>query len=138
MTAPFDTATPLGEFIRTLLGSLGALERATIIERTQLGRLRAAREGRWLGGKPPYGYRVVDRRLVVEPAETAAVQRIFQLYVREDMGLIPIAEPLNAEGVPSPFGQRGQTTRRWPNAERRWNSGTLSRILRNTASVSRY
>jgi site-specific DNA recombinase len=90
MTEPFDTATPLGEFIMTLLGSLGALERATIIERPNLGRLRAAREGRWLGGKPPYGYRVVDKRLVVEPAEAAIVQRIFQLYVHEDMGLIRI------------------------------------------------
>ena len=54
------------------------------------------------------------------------------------MGLIPIAELLNAEGVPSPFGQRGQTTRRWPDGERRWSTGPLSRILRNTASVSRY
>ncbi len=137
-TEPFDTATPPGEFIMTLLGSLGALERATIIERTNLGRLCAARKGRWLGGKPPYGYRVVDKRLVVEPAEAATVQRIFHLYVREGMGLIPIAELLNAEGVPSPFGQREQTTRRWPDGERRWNTGTLSRILRNTADVGRY
>lgn len=133
MTEPFDTATPLGEFIMTLLGSLGALERATIIEWTNLGRLRAAREGRWLGGKLPYGYRVVDKRLVVEPAEAATVQRIFQLYVHEGMGLIPIAE-----GVSSPFGQRGQATRRWPDGERRWNTGILSRVLRNTAYVGRY
>ena len=138
MTEPFDTATPLGEFIMTLLGSLGALERATIIERTNLGRLRAAREGRWLGGKPPYGYRVVDKRLVVEPTEAAIVQRIFRLYVEEGMGLIPIAELLNAEGVASPFGQRGQTTRRWPDGERRWNTGTISRLLHNTAYVGRY
>lgn len=31
MIEPFDTTTPLGEFILTLLGSLAALERATIV-----------------------------------------------------------------------------------------------------------
>lgn len=142
MTEPFDTSSPLGEFIMTLLGSLAALERATILERMSLGKHRAAREGRWLGGAPPFGYRVEgpehDRRLVVHPEEAAVVQRIFHLYVHEGMGLIPIMELLNAEGVPSPYASRGIKTERWPEGERRWNTGTLSRLLRNTAYVGRY
>jgi DNA invertase Pin-like site-specific DNA recombinase len=80
MTEPFDTSSPLGEFIMTLLGSLAALERATILERMSLGKHRAAREGRWLGGAPPFGYRVEgpehDRRLVVHPEEAAVARRM--------------------------------------------------------------
>lgn len=142
MTEPFDTTTPLGEFIMTLLGSLAALERATIVERMTLGKHRAAREGRWLGGAPPFGYRVEgpdhDRRLVIDERQAEIVRRIFRLYVYEGMGLVPIADLLNAEGVPSPYAARGQTTRRWPEGVRRWNTGTLSRLLRNTAFIGRY
>jgi DNA invertase Pin-like site-specific DNA recombinase len=142
MTEPFDTSSPLGEFIMTLLGSLAALERATILERMSLGKHRAAREGRWLGGAPPFGYRVEgpehDRRLVVDEAQAAVVRRIFHLYVHEGLGLIPLAELLNAEGVPTPYQARGQTTKRWPGEARRWNTGTLSRLLRNTAYIGRY
>lgn len=142
MTEPFDTSTPLGEFIMTMLGSLAALERATIVERMTLGKHRAAREGRWMGGTPPFGYRVEgpehNRRLVIHPEEAAVVARIFHLYVHEDMGLAQIADLLNAEGVLSPFAGRGQQTKRWPEGERRWNTGTLSRLLRNTAYVGRY
>jgi site-specific DNA recombinase len=142
MTEPFDTSTPLGEFIMTLLGSLAELERATIVERMTLGKHRAAREGRWPGGAPPYGYRVEgpehDRRLVVDEDQAAVVRRIFHLYVHEGMGLIPIAELLNAEGVPSPYEARGRTTKRWPDGRRRWSTGTLSRLLRNSVYVGRY
>lgn len=152
MTEPFDTASPLGEFTMTLLGSLAALERATILERVTLGKHRAAREGRWLGGAPPYGYRVVDRRLVVHPEEAAVVRRIFQLYVHEGLGLRPLANLLNAEGVPAPearharrgggTGDNGGGTKIEAKAEvgdvSRWTIGTLSRLLRTTAYAGRY
>jgi site-specific DNA recombinase len=134
MTEPFDTSTPLGEFIMTLLGSLAALERATILERTSLGKLRALRDGRWNGGVPPMGYRAVDKRLVVDPAEAEIVQRIFRLYVEDGLGLDPIAALLNAEGVPTAGGIRGAKYG-ISSGSPRWSSGTISRILRHKAYV---
>ena len=60
MTEPFDTATPTGEFVLTLLGSIATLELNTIKERTALGQKRIAEAGKWTGGVIPYGYRTDD------------------------------------------------------------------------------
>ena len=74
---------------------------------------------------------------MVEPAEAAIVQRSGHRYIHERMGLIPVAELLNAEDVPLPFGRREQATRRRPDGERRWTTGTLWRLLHNPAYAGR-
>jgi site-specific DNA recombinase len=60
MTEPFDTGDPNGRFLLTILAGVADLERETILERMWHGANRAAREGKWLGGIVPYGYRVND------------------------------------------------------------------------------
>jgi len=78
---------------------------------------QAAIEGRFLGGRPPYGYQLVDadphpnpgkaatgqRLHKLGPDATAApiVVRIFQEYA-DGFGLKRIASGLKADGVPSP------------------------------------
>lgn len=132
-TEPFDTAQPIGRFLMHLLASMAELERETIRERADLGRARAAREGRWLGGAPPFGYRVEgdrhNRRLVIHEDEAAIVRRIFALAL--DMGLVQLQNTLNAEGVPAPYALRGKQANGW-------QIGTLYRILTNTAYIGRY
>src|SRR5262249_38836886 len=102
--------------------------------------------GHWSGGTPPFGYRRAVVRadgtttaldpgrwkargervvLVVEPAEAAIVRyEIFEAYVRGALGLLAIAEALNARGVPPPA-----TGRRLGHAA--WGKGTVWWILRN-------
>ncbi|WP_406372707.1 hypothetical protein [Streptomyces sp. NBC_01550] len=74
-------------------------------------------EGRYLGGRPPYGYRLVDlsphpnpgkaatgRRLHgLEPEPVAApiVVRIFAEYLR-GLGIFAIAEGLTHDQIPDP------------------------------------
>jgi hypothetical protein len=73
-------------------------------------------EGRYLGGRPPYGHTLkdlgphpnpakaaTDRRLhgLTPHPETAPVVRIFAEYLRDD-GIFAIAERLTAEGIPCP------------------------------------
>ncbi len=60
MTQPFDTSTPIGRLFMQMMGSFAEYERETILERTSLGKQRAARDGRWVGGMPPFGYRIVN------------------------------------------------------------------------------
>ncbi|MDH3602414.1 MAG: recombinase family protein, partial [Candidatus Tectomicrobia bacterium] len=65
VTEPFDTATPIGNFLFQLLGSLAELEKSTIVERMTLGRDRVARDGLWTGGPIPFGYDIdEDGRLI--------------------------------------------------------------------------
>src|SRR5437867_6158590 len=56
MTEPFDTASPSGRFLLTILSGVAGLERDTIIQRSAEGINRLARAGAWLGGVTPYGF----------------------------------------------------------------------------------
>jgi site-specific DNA recombinase len=78
---------------------------------------QAKHEGRFLGGRPPYGYRLADagvhpnpgkaamggrlHRLEPDPAVAPVVARIFREYLR-GAGLFAIAERLTRDGIPSP------------------------------------
>jgi site-specific DNA recombinase len=138
MTEPFDTSTPLGNATLQLLGVFAELDRANILEKTDDGARRCARESRWLGGLAPLGYTVkyewktgrpTDPRLAVEPVEAALVHRIFTMCGEERMSLRNIADLLNAEGVPSRNEAREKG--RVGKSGRGWQIGTLSVILHN-------
>jgi site-specific DNA recombinase len=127
MTEPFDTSTPLGTFVLQLLGMLAELEKSNIRDRSVTGSMRCAREGKWLGGLSPLGYKVEGGRLVVEPEEAALVDRIFTLCSEERMTLQEIVDLLNAEDVPVRNERRGKGK-----MGTRWQKGTVSKILHNT------
>src|SRR5215207_6054400 len=67
-TEPFDTASPIGRFLFSLLGSMAELERSTISERMTGGRDRVARAGQYTGGPIPFGYDLDDKRRLVPSA----------------------------------------------------------------------
>lgn len=95
----FDSASPSGRLQRSILGSFAEFEREAIRERTWAGKLATARRGLWPGGAPPFGFRVVDRRLVEDPIEAAVVRRAVHLIVHDGLGLPQAAAQLNAEGA---------------------------------------
>ena len=102
------------------LSNYGTMSRAER-NRTRLrvaNAMRAhAKAGRWLGGRPPYGYRLVEigphpnpskaasgarlHQLAPDPETAPVVQRIFALYAA-GAGYKQIATKLTLEGVPSP------------------------------------
>jgi site-specific DNA recombinase len=75
------------------------------------GKIRAAREGKWLGGAAPYSYTLRDQRLVPgEPEKVAVVKELFERYARTPVGLRKLAEDLNTRGVASPSGGQWSLT----------------------------
>jgi hypothetical protein len=58
----------------------------------------------WMGGHPPLGYRVHERKLVVDPAEAATVRMIFERFVRTGSATT-LARTLAAEGVTTKRGR---------------------------------
>lgn len=54
-------------------------ERNNITKRTMGGRAVKASKGGYAGGRAPYGYKVMDRRLVVVPDEAETVRKIFEM-----------------------------------------------------------
>ncbi len=55
----FDTSTPMGRAMITIAAVFAQLERETIAERVRDNMFLLARDGRWLGGRPPVGYSIM-------------------------------------------------------------------------------
>ena len=104
---PFETSSSSGRFLLAMLGSVAQLERDVLRERLTLGYQRAVREGRWIGGNPPLGYRLSrGRKLEIAPAEADVVRRIFALYATGGHSVLTIANVLNLDGVPTARAMR--------------------------------
>lgn len=133
-TEPFDTATPIGQFLFQLLGSLAELERTTIIERTTLGRDRVARDGKWTTGWLPAGYDldasgrlIPSERLLPDGSTEADMIRDVFRRIADGATLVSEARRLEALGVPC-------IKRRPPapdNVRTRWWPTTIHKIIRH-------
>src|SRR5215218_7156812 len=55
-TGPLDLATPTGRMAARVYGAVARYEVEHMAERQQRARLQAATDGRWSGGRRPFGY----------------------------------------------------------------------------------
>lgn len=82
-----------------------------INRRLQRGRLASVKEGKWVGGQVPFGYRKVDiehekgKMLVPIPEQAEVVKAIFEWYVNDDVPLYTISVRLNESGIKTAKGQ---------------------------------
>ena len=114
-TEPFDTGAAAGRMMLQMLAVFAEFEHATIVDRISAGIERCAKEGRWFGGRPPFGYvfSSEDRVLVPDPVKAPVVQRVFDLYARERLGTRTIAQQLRDEGAPAPSAGWGHPGVHW-------------------------
>jgi site-specific DNA recombinase len=142
---PVDPGSEAHDLVMTLFGGMSKGERTRIKTRVRAAMsAQTATEGRFLGGRPPYGYQLVDaglhphpgkaavgarlHRLEPDPATAAVVARIFELFLAGH-GYYAIAEQLTAEAIPSPAGHdRGRNPHRLGRA---WAKSAIRAILRN-------
>lgn len=87
------------------------------------------KDGKFVGGKAPYGYKLVLsgeisnhgralHKLVIVPEQAEVVRQIFGYAVNQGMGFLKIANTLNENGVPAPILDQ-------------WKNGTVRSILTN-------
>jgi DNA invertase Pin-like site-specific DNA recombinase len=92
-------------------------------------------KGKWTG-KRPYGYQVVDGRLVLDPYEAAVMRRIVA-DIHNGLSARQVAKALNDEGVPSPGTAKAEEIRaqgREPkNQPTTWGMSTILDLLHNPA-----
>lgn len=86
-TEPFDTSTSLGKAMLGILAVFAQLERDMIVERTTAGRRQRIKQGKWPGGRIPFGYEHVDGRLTIIPHEAELLREIYRRYLRGDSRL---------------------------------------------------
>lgn len=140
-----DPGSEAHDLVMTLFGGMSKGERTRIKTRVRSAMsAQAAVEGRFLGGRPPYGYRLADagphpnpskaadgKRLHVlepDPITAPVVRRIFDEYLAGS-GCFAIAEDLTREGIASPSGHDRQR-----NPHRHglaWGKSAVRAILRN-------
>ena len=83
VTQQFNTTTSMGRLMLNVLLSFAQFEREITGERIRDKIGASKKKGMWMGGVPPMGYDVVDRKLVVNERDAEAVRRIFDLYLDE-------------------------------------------------------
>ena len=87
VSGSFDDS-PQGKFTLTVMLAAAELERDMISERTQRGRERRVREGRYIAGpNTPYGYKWAGDTLVEDPDTAAVVRQIFAWAAKDNDGL---------------------------------------------------
>ena len=109
VTQAFNTATSMGRLTLNVLLSFAQFEREVTGERIRDKIAASKKKGMWMGGYPPLGYDVKDRKLVVNEAEAETVRYIFRRYRELRFGA-------PAQGAPRCSGHRQQAphSARWP------------------------
>lgn len=81
VTQQFNTANSMGRLTLNMLLSFAQFEREVTAERIRDKIAASKRKGMWMGGLPPLGYDVRDKKLVVNSDEAVTVRQIFGLYL---------------------------------------------------------
>ena len=98
VTQSFNTTTSMGRLTLNILLSFAQFEREVTAERIRDKIAASRRKGIWMGGVPPYGYRVENRKLVVDETEADDVRWIFARFLEIGSATI-LAKEVAARGI---------------------------------------
>jgi site-specific DNA recombinase len=97
VTQSFCTTSSMGRLTLNVLLSFGQFEREVAAERIRDKFAASRRKGMWMGGHPPLGYEVRDRKLVINETEGALVRHIFERFLQVGSAT-KLVQDLNAAG----------------------------------------
>ncbi len=100
VTQAFNTTTSMGRLTLNILLSFAQFERELAGERVR-DKIAASRQrGIWMGGMPPLGYDVSDRKLIPNPEEAKVVREMFTRFAAMP-SMATLVRDLRARGVTS-------------------------------------
>ncbi|MBF0185613.1 MAG: recombinase family protein [Magnetococcales bacterium] len=103
VTQSFNTTTSMGRLTLNMLLSFAQYEREISAERIRDKVAASKKKGMWMGGHPPFGYDVRDRKLVINESEAETVRWLFQRFM-ECRSATQMVRELTEKGV---HGKRG-------------------------------
>lgn len=98
--------------------------------------IREVENGNFIGGKAPYGYRLVEiaekdshkrnrHKMEIIEEQAEVVRKIYDLYIHQGYGYEKIAKELNRAGIPAVSADK-------------WKNGTVCSILKNPIYMGYY
>ncbi len=93
-----DSSTQGGRLTMAILSAVAEIEKENITVQFLSGKMQKLGEGGWPGGPIPYGYRNINKKLVIEPGEAEIVKLIYNLYGQDGMMVNSVVNYLNGHG----------------------------------------
>ncbi|MGA9993809.1 MAG: recombinase family protein [Pyrinomonadaceae bacterium] len=131
---PAEASPGARAMMRAIYAGVAQYDREDILANSKAGMERVAHAGGWLGGRTPFGYKLVPfiaadlsykgKRLEVDEEQSAVLREMRALYVSKK-SLRPVADYLNARGIPHPMGWHN------PARNRPWYTATIHHLLAN-------
>ena len=118
-----DSSKEAGKLMISVLSAVAEIERENIRVQTMEGRIQKAREGKWNGGFAPYGYKLVDGKLIINEEEAIAIRTIFDQYVNTSVGANGLSKYLENHGIRKIPRQNGKNPL--------FDAGLIRKILKN-------
>lgn len=109
-TELIDTTTPEGRLMFHQFGSFAQYERELIGQRTKMGLMKRLKMGFW-NTSPPYGYKLVKKKLIIHEPEARIVRMIFDCFLNKNMGVTIIAMRLNDQNIKRRTANKWRGTR---------------------------
>ena len=100
VTQQFNTTSSMGRLTLNILLSFAQFEREVTGERIRDKITASRQKGMWMGGTPPLGYSIKDKKLFIVPEEAEAVRFMFQEYLKSPL-TIDLIKVLKAKGIKS-------------------------------------
>jgi DNA invertase Pin-like site-specific DNA recombinase len=133
VTQAFNTTTSMGRLTLNVLLSFAQFEREVIGERIRDKIAASKKKGMWMGGVPPLGYDVKDRKLIVNFDEAKRVLSIYQRYLKLE-SVPELVDDLKKRGI------RGKSWTTQKGVKRKGGfmaRGALYRLLGNPVYLGR-
>lgn len=137
------------KLLTTILSGVAEMERTLTKQRSISGLIKKVSDGNWTGGKfLPYGYKRVDKKLVIEDTESVVIKEIFKKYL-DGFGTKRIANYLNNKKTPTRYNlvvdDKVKKYNKWKSKDDEieykkgedfeWKDGTIYSILTNKVYI---
>jgi len=130
VTQQFNTANSMGRLTLNVLLSFAQFEREVTAERIRDKIAASKKKGLWMGGLPPLGYDVREKKLVINRSEAETVRSLFDIYLR--LGTV---RALKEEADRRAFMTKRRTVKFRQTGGRPFSRGHLYQLLHNPIYV---
>jgi site-specific DNA recombinase len=133
VTQQFNTTSSMGRLTLNMLLSFAQFEREVTAERIRDKIAASKKKGLWMGGPPPLGYDVKDRKLVVNRSEARTVHTLFRLY--QELGTVRhLKEAADRRGIATKRRRQRNGTK---TGGKPFTRGNLYQMLSNPLYIGR-